>query len=159
MKLMDTLMSEVYQRKGTGSRRRGSLHEATKYYEKSIEKNPNNAGAHYDLGRCYITLAKFTESEKEYKKALQLNPDNELVWMDLGTLCLLYGKDSDLKQDRREEGLWYDEIGKRIGELNDIDKNPLKMQIKEIIEKYSNSVGISYVEFDESNNISFIDSE
>ncbi|RLJ01018.1 MAG: hypothetical protein DRP06_00470 [Candidatus Aenigmatarchaeota archaeon] len=151
MNLRDKLEVGKYNLLGNFYLKGGDITTAAKYFERSLEINPDDEKAHYNLGCCYLSLKRIKYAEKEFRNVLKLNLGNDLAWMRLGNIYML-----DIPE-RKEEGIWYDEIGKRINELNEVCKNPLKMQIEEIIEKYSNSIGIFYVEFDENKNISFAD--
>ncbi len=151
MNLRDRVNCRAYKLLGDFSLKGGDVFTAVGYFEKTLEINPDDEKYHYKLGVCYFPLNRMEYAEKEFRKVLELNLGNELAWMSLGDIYMLN------IPDRKEEGIWYNEIGKCISGLKEVCKDPLKMQIEEIIEKYSNSVGISYVEFDENKNISFGD--
>ncbi|MFH1436857.1 MAG: tetratricopeptide repeat protein, partial [Pseudomonadota bacterium] len=57
----------------------GDMDGAEKYYRKTIELNPDHAGAHASLSAILITTCRLTEGLDEVKKALELSPDNAYI--------------------------------------------------------------------------------
>jgi tetratricopeptide (TPR) repeat protein len=50
--------------------------EATGYFEKAVELNPDLAGAHLELGYLYYRKRLYEKEGEEYNAALRLNPQN-----------------------------------------------------------------------------------
>lgn len=55
-------------------------------YKKSIERDPEAAGPHLNLGTVYFHLKQWREAEAEYKAAIALRADYALAWFNLGNL-------------------------------------------------------------------------
>ena len=49
-------------------------------FTKSIEANPNDAGAYRDRGRAYYNAGNYVEAIADYTKAIQLSPDTALYY-------------------------------------------------------------------------------
>ncbi len=130
----------------------GDVSTAAEYFEKSIEINPDDERSHYNLGFCYFHLENMEYAEREFREVLKLNLGNDNAWMKLGALYQQYSEEEG-------RGSWYNEIGKRIEGSNAVCKNPSKIHLQEIIEKYSNCVGVSYAKFDGDNNLFFVNKE
>lgn len=52
--------------------RRGKLEEAVKQYRKALDRNPNSADAHYNLGLALVRLNRLKEANQEAHKAYAL---------------------------------------------------------------------------------------
>ncbi|MCK4730657.1 MAG: tetratricopeptide repeat protein [Candidatus Aenigmarchaeota archaeon] len=150
MNLRDKLRFKKSKLLGDFFLKGGDVSAAAEYFEKTIEINPEDEKSHYSLGFCYFHLENIEYAEEEFRKVLELNLGNDNAWMKLGALYQQYSEEEG-------KGTWYNEIGKRINGSNEVCKNPPKIHIQEIIEKYSNFVGVSYAKFDENKNISFVD--
>lgn len=67
---------EAYFRMGIIDKARGNVGTAEKYLLKTLELDPENAGANFELGELYIQVGEY-EKSKEYTQAyLDLNPRN-----------------------------------------------------------------------------------
>lgn len=51
--------------------------------EKCIEKEPNNAEIHYQLGTNFLAQKKYLEAEQHFKKATELLPNQRWYWNGL----------------------------------------------------------------------------
>lgn len=71
---------------GISASRNGEFDLAIDYFYSSILKNPNNATAHYFLGKSLSRIGLDTEAEKKYRKALELNANYSEVYNSLGLL-------------------------------------------------------------------------
>lgn len=69
--------------------------KAIEYYEKALEKNPNNYSIYNMLGHLYSTCYqdKFKEKQIEYlEKAYKLAPNNRVVVKNLAYVCGKFGE-------------------------------------------------------------------
>ena len=78
-KLEDTLQRErgIYQYNLAVSYTKANLFdEAVEAYEKSLEMDPDNPEAHYNLGLLYVNFKEYPErAVKHYRRYLELSPD------------------------------------------------------------------------------------
>lgn len=72
---------------------KGNYREATTYYKKVVQGNPNNIDAHRALGALFFKRNKISDAIVHYKKALSINPDLTVVHFNLG-VC--YAKEREL---------------------------------------------------------------
>jgi tetratricopeptide (TPR) repeat protein len=74
-----------------------------------LTQDPEDAGAHINLGYLYMREGKFELAERAYHRAIRLDDDSPIVWNNLGVLYLRMGRVGDaescfkeaLDQDRR----------------------------------------------------------
>jgi tetratricopeptide (TPR) repeat protein len=66
---------------------------AAKDYQSYLEKKPDDAAVHFQLGYVYTALQKLDDAKLQYQKAIELNPKMSEAYLNLG-LALL---DSDPK--------------------------------------------------------------
>ncbi len=59
--------------------------------QKKIEKQPSDAGAHYELAREYFRTGHLFDGENELKRLLELQPQNVPARIDLGSAYLTQG--------------------------------------------------------------------
>ena len=71
---------------GVSAAREGDYNLAIEYLFSSILKNPNNAIAHYFLGKSLYKVGLNSEAEKSYRKALELNQNSSQIHNSLGLL-------------------------------------------------------------------------
>ncbi len=53
-------------------------------YKQEVEKNPDDAEAHYNLGVAYYKSGKHKKAIESYKQAIKINPDDAHVHANLG---------------------------------------------------------------------------
>ena len=66
--------------------RNNQLKKAKKYFEHSININPNFIDAHYNLGKTLKKLKDFSGSIISYKKAIELKPNYAEAYNNLGNI-------------------------------------------------------------------------
>jgi tetratricopeptide (TPR) repeat protein len=66
---------------------------AAKDYQSYLEKKPDDAAVHFQLGYAYTAMQKLDDAKLQYQKAIELNPKMSEAYLNLG-LALL---DSDPK--------------------------------------------------------------
>ena len=66
---------------------------AAKDYQSYLEKKPDDAAVHFQLGYAYTAMQKLDDAKLQYQKAIELNPEMSEAYLNLG-LALL---DSDPK--------------------------------------------------------------
>ena len=63
-------------------------------YKQEVEKNPDDALAHYNLGVGYGESGMYEEAIESFKQAIRIDPDDAVVHYSLG-LAYHYSSDSD----------------------------------------------------------------
>jgi tetratricopeptide (TPR) repeat protein len=106
----------AHYNRGNALRVQGKMDEAIDAYKKSIEVNPNYAGAHYNLGRALSDQEKPDEAIDAYKKAIELNPNYAEAHCNLGHVLK--------RQSRFAEALRYLKRGHELGSKNPQWKYP-----------------------------------
>jgi tetratricopeptide (TPR) repeat protein len=80
----ETLIAEAFQAQG-------KLDDATAQFRKILEKNPNQPGIHYQLGRILLSKpldpAVSEEAKKEFEAELKINPTSPASEFMLGDLA------------------------------------------------------------------------
>jgi tetratricopeptide (TPR) repeat protein len=75
--------------------------EGIETYKQEVEKNPDDADAHNNLGIAYDDLGKYEEAIESYKQAIRINPDDADAHYNLGVAYLqLNDRSSALKQHK-----------------------------------------------------------
>ncbi len=57
-------------------------------FQKKVQKNPQDASAHYALARAYFAKRQFSQGENELRRVLELQPQNMQARRDLGAAYL-----------------------------------------------------------------------
>ena len=60
-----------------------------KRYREAVRKNPDDAGAHCNLGDAYHELGKYKEAIESLKQAIRIDPDNAKAHNNLGVAYFL----------------------------------------------------------------------
>lgn len=61
--------------------------EALRAYQRSLELNPNAAGACVNMGTIYYQAQNLAEAERCYRRSLEIDPDYPLAHFNLGNIC------------------------------------------------------------------------
>ena len=69
----------------------GKYSEASIQFVNAIKLDPNDADAHYRLGRTYVKIADWPHAYEEFKRVLELQPDNYAAHFDLAKLLIASG--------------------------------------------------------------------
>ncbi len=78
--------SDDWYHAGLAQEHSGEVAEAENAYRMSIERNPDHADAHINLGRLKQQQHHLAEAETLYRRALDLDSDNAIAHFNLGTL-------------------------------------------------------------------------
>jgi len=95
----------VYRWRGDGMRFERSiraqrnLDEMIAALQKKIQKNPQDAAAHYALAHEYIVKGQTSDAEAELKRVLELQPQNADARMDLGASYLIQDRIKEAKEE------------------------------------------------------------
>ncbi len=65
--------------------------EAERSFKKALEIDPNNAQAHYQLGKLYLQQKEFGKAEQYLEKAISLDPSLFRAYYQYGLACLRNG--------------------------------------------------------------------
>lgn len=63
--------------------------------QRKIQKNPQDAAAHYDLARAFFAKGQLPGGVSELKRVLELEPQNANALLDLGVAYLSQGQDKE----------------------------------------------------------------
>lgn len=61
---------------------------AIEAYKKKVSENPNDASAHFNLGRSYAKLDKDESAQQSLREALRLNPDDNDIRIELADVLM-----------------------------------------------------------------------
>jgi DNA-binding helix-hairpin-helix protein with protein kinase domain/Flp pilus assembly protein TadD len=64
----------IYYNLGIAARNTGDNYAAVTALQKAVQIKPNDARAHYEMGRCYIKLGQISAVDAQYQILLTLNP-------------------------------------------------------------------------------------
>ncbi len=78
--------------------------EATKYFRRVTEINPENIDAWYNLAYCYDAQEKYDISEKYYSKLVEINPKDAKAWNHLA-VARLYQKKYEKALEAAEKAI------------------------------------------------------
>jgi len=67
-------------------------------YQQAVRIDPENADAHYNLGRYYRKLGRYEDAIETYDQAIEADPDHAASYFDLG---MLYGKLEEFENGER----------------------------------------------------------
>jgi len=67
--------------------------------QKKIQKNPQDASAHYALAHQYFLKGQVPDAEAELKRVLELQPQNSDARMDLGASYLIHDRINEAKEE------------------------------------------------------------
>jgi len=84
--------SNTYEDLGIIFTKKEEYGQAEKYFQKSIELDPNDAGTYNNLGKLYLLNGNYTKSIYYLKKAVALNPGSEQLKKDLNYAETLTGQ-------------------------------------------------------------------
>jgi rhomboid protease GluP len=76
-----------------------NLDEMIAALQKKIQKNPQDAAAHYALAHEYIVKGQTSDAEAELKRVLELQPQNADARMDLGASYLIQDRIKEAKEE------------------------------------------------------------
>lgn len=84
------LGSPLYWKKmGDFSLRKGEYEQAAAYYKKSLDLDPENSDAWYNLGLVLRDLGQYREAIRAFNETLKREPGDADVWEKIGILYLL----------------------------------------------------------------------
>ncbi len=92
-----TLTGDAYElfQKGVEAQNMKLYKDALSWYEQSLEKDPNNAQAHNNMGIILSMLGAHEASIQHFKEALKINPELPQVYNNLGNAQESLGKLTD----------------------------------------------------------------
>ncbi len=73
------------------------VEEALHAYSRSLELNPNAAGACVNLGTLHYQSRNFPEAERYYRRSLEIDPEYPLAHFNLGNICDEQGRLDEAK--------------------------------------------------------------
>ena len=100
IKRLDPTDDSAYYASGFIYGMMGDGYNASEQFKKTIEINPSNAEAHYELGWLYAK-SKPDFAMKEFKKTLEINPNHESARRELETFRKKTGGDPERKIKNR----------------------------------------------------------
>jgi cytochrome c-type biogenesis protein CcmH/NrfG len=82
---------------GITAQMKGDLEGAIAIFQQVIEQHPANAGAHHQLGRCFMKRGEFDKAIQSLEITIRIGPDRIAARLDLGTLYLAVKETSKAK--------------------------------------------------------------
>lgn len=74
------------------AQKRGDVSRARDLYARAIERSPNNAELHNNVGLLYRSTGELERAEDAYQRAIAINPKFAAAWSNLGVLLEQRGK-------------------------------------------------------------------
>ncbi len=65
----------IYNRLGMALRKLGRLEDSEKAYSQAVKITPNDEYLHFNMGRLYMDMQKWSEAKRAAEKALSINPE------------------------------------------------------------------------------------
>jgi tetratricopeptide (TPR) repeat protein len=84
---------------------RGELAQAEREFQVSIERLPNLAAAHNNLGNIYFLQERYEEAEDQYRKAIALDPSAAPTHMNLSLLLTFFPQRLRIEEAKVESDL------------------------------------------------------
>lgn len=81
---------------------RGDIARATADLENLVTRAPENAVAHYNLGRAYVARGEWAQAKLQFQKAIELRPDYILARITLGQVAISRGEYEMARQTAQE---------------------------------------------------------
>lgn len=78
--------AKTWFERGNELRKEGRLEEAVAAYQESINRNPNAAVVHYNLGLIYKNLRRYEEAASTLETAVKMEPENLDAHLALGNV-------------------------------------------------------------------------
>jgi len=73
--------------------------EALPLAQRAVAADPQNARAHYALGRAFLESSKFSDSARELESARQLAPESSVIRFSLAKAYKALGRDTESKSE------------------------------------------------------------
>jgi tetratricopeptide (TPR) repeat protein len=103
--------------------------------KEEVRKNPDDASAHFNLGKAYYELGKHQEAIESFKQAIRIDPDDALAHYNLACCYSLLGNVSKaLKSLGKAIDLGFDNI-KHMESDSDLDGLRDEAGYKKLINK------------------------
>lgn len=115
------LVVNYYSNRGVTERYQGELSNPISRYQRSINLEPSDAIAHYNLARAYESVAQYDKAEEEYKAAIRWDGHMSLAYDGLGHLLLTQKKDPATALRLINSGLAALEAQKKANEFQSED--------------------------------------
>jgi tetratricopeptide (TPR) repeat protein len=96
---IDNLSATEWFEKGYKLGISGNYIDAEKSFSKSIELNPQHAGAYYNRGVAYGNLGNYQQAIKDYNSAIELNPHHASAYNNRG---VAYGNLGNYQQEIKD---------------------------------------------------------
>ena len=107
----------------------GRIHEALITRQKTVELDPNDYEAYYNLANTLKELGRLEESEKNYRKAIKLNPEFVFGYCNMGVVLKGLGKLKEAEESFRKVISLdpnftdaYTNLGNTLTELNKLEE-------------------------------------
>ncbi len=80
----------------------GRAPEAVEQFQQSIQIDPNNAQAHYNLGNALLQIGQRDQAIEQFQTALRLRPDYAEAHNNLGSALLRAGRSEEAIEQYRQ---------------------------------------------------------
>src|SRR5262249_32347255 len=92
----------AYSNLGSYQSARGDIDQATHYFQKALELNPNQSKDHNNLGKVLMQKGRTAEAMDEFQTALRISPGDSDTENNIGALYLEKGKAEEAIAHLRE---------------------------------------------------------
>lgn len=99
--LASTHLSRVRNNIGLTHAGLGNPEEAIRYFQTSIEENPNNADVHNNLGLVLESQGRLEDAIKAFRRAVKINGNSSVSRYNLARLLKQVGKETDAARQFR----------------------------------------------------------
>jgi tetratricopeptide (TPR) repeat protein len=96
----------VYLKEGVLCDQAGMFDRALEYFNKYIEKNPNNAEAYGNRGITYALLGQYESALKDLNRTIELDKNSAVAYFNRGNIYLKRGQKKPALQIIKKRVLW-----------------------------------------------------
>ena len=87
----------VYYIAGTACMALKDFKQASQFFEKAIELNPEHSQLYNNLGTCYVTTGNLDLAYDNFFQASKLDPQNAITYFNIGSILQMQNKHESLR--------------------------------------------------------------
>lgn len=101
-KLSEEMDVDSHIREGNALLLVGRVHEAIEEYRAALDKDPENAEVHYNLGLIYRKTMQLDDAIREYREAIRVDPGNMKYHNNLAAALVVKGQKAEAVKEYEE---------------------------------------------------------